>query len=135
MPSLILATMARPFLVIMLAVSVFILLRGHNEPGGGFVGGLIGAAAFAMLAFANGVATARRALYFHPVSMIGAGVLAAIVSGIPGLLATGSFLTHLWPQVAGIKLGTTILFDIGVYLVVLGGVLCLIFRLYEDDDE
>ncbi|MCO6390159.1 Na(+)/H(+) antiporter subunit B [Aliihoeflea aestuarii] len=135
MPSVILATMARPFWVIMLAASVYILLRGHNEPGGGFVGGLMAAAAFAMLAFANGVDAARRALYFHPVVLVGAGVLAAIVSGIPGLFTTGSFLTHLWPEVAGIKLGTTILFDIGVYLVVLGGVLCLILRLYEDDDE
>lgn len=135
MPSVILATMARPFLVIMLAASIYILLRGHNEPGGGFVGGLMAAAAFAMLAFANGVEAARRALRVHPVALVGAGVLAAIVSGIPGLFATGSFLTHLWPEVAGIKLGTTILFDIGVYLVVLGGVLCLILRLYEDDDE
>lgn len=134
MSSLILSTMVRPLFAVMLAVSLFILFRGHNEPGGGFVGGLVAASAFAILAFADGVERARRLLRVSPVEIIGAGLALAIASGVPGLVTTGSFLTHLWLDAGPLKLGTTVIFDVGVYLVVSGGMMCLVFRLYEDFD-
>lgn len=68
MPSIILAATARIFFLVMLLASLWLLLRGHNKPGGGFVGRLVGAAAFAILALASGVEVARRRLWLHPVA-------------------------------------------------------------------
>ncbi|MGJ3262770.1 MAG: MnhB domain-containing protein [Salinarimonas sp.] len=133
MPSLILTAVARIFFAIMLAGSVWVLLRGHNEPGGGFIGGLVGAAGFATLALAVGVEAARRTLVVHPVVLMGLGLALAFASGVPGILTDASFLTHQWGTLAGVKLGTTIIFDVGVYLVVVGGVLSFMFRLYAED--
>lgn len=133
--SIIFSTMSRLFFALMLIVSIYMLFRGHNEPGGGFVGGLIAALGFALLALAENVATARRALMVHPVALMGAGLLLAFVSGLPGLLSDRSFLTHWWAEIGSLHLGTATTFDIGVYFVVIGGVLCLIFRLYEEVDQ
>ena len=131
MNSLIFATFSRILFGLMLVVSIFVLYRGHNEPGGGFVGGLIAAAGFATLALARGVETARAALRFEPMTVIGFGILAALLSGLPGLWLDDSFLTHQWAIFGSFHIGTTLLFDIGVYLVVLGGILSLILRFYE----
>lgn len=133
MNSIILAAVARIFFAIMLAGSLWMLLRGHNEPGGGFIGGLFGAAAFSTLALALGVETARRMLLVHPMVLMGAGLMLAFGSGVPGLVTDASFLTHQWGSLAGIKLGTTIIFDLGVYLVVVGGVLSFMFRLFAEE--
>jgi multicomponent Na+:H+ antiporter subunit B len=136
--SVILLSGARLFFVGMLIFSVFILLRGHNEPGGGFIGGLAAASAFAILTLAHGVAAGRRALVLHPVALVGVGLLCGIASGLlPFLGLPGdAFLTHQWVTAPlGLKLGTTILFDLGVYLVVVGGVLAILFRLYEPAPE
>ncbi|WP_035486015.1 hydrogen gas-evolving membrane-bound hydrogenase subunit E [Geminicoccus roseus] len=128
--ALILRLTLRPFFALLLATSLFILLRGHNEPGGGFIGGLVAALAFALIALADGPAAARAMLRIHPLVLVGVGALAAIGSGVPGLFLPGGYLTHLWaePQIAGIgiKLGTTLVFDIGVYAVVLGSVLAFL---------
>jgi len=132
MNSLIFAAFSRILFGVMLVVSVYVLYRGHNEPGGGFVGGLIAAAGFATLALARGVEVARATLRFEPMTVIGFGILAALLSGLPGLWLDGSFLTHQWLVLGNFHLGTTLLFDIGVYLVVLGGILSLILLFYED---
>ncbi len=134
MNSLIFSTVARPLFLVMLGISVAILYRGHNDPGGGFVGGLIAAAGFAILALSSGGSSARTALRIHPVELMGTGLLLTLVSGLPGLVSEGSFLTHQWvtlPLGSGFKIGTTMSFDLGVYLVVLGGMLALILRLYD----
>ncbi len=82
MNTLIFRTVA-PFLTaLMILFSVFVLLRGHNEPGGGFIGGLIAASAFAIYGIAYGVAAVRRAIIVHPMSIAGAGLLLATVSGL-----------------------------------------------------
>ena len=132
---IIFATMSRLFFVLMIGVSLFMLFRGHNEPGGGFIGGLIAALGFALLAMARDVETARRALVVHPVALMGSGLLLAFVSGLPGLLSDRSFLTHWWTEIGSTHLGTATAFDIGVYCVVVGGVLCLVFRLYEGIEQ
>lgn len=128
----VLVTLSRLFFFVMLAVSIFILLRGHNEPGGGFVGGLIGASAFATLVLANGVDSARAILRIHPVVLMGVGLALAVLSGLPGLLTDASYLAHWWIELGSAHLGTATVFDLGVYFVVLGGILCLVFRLYEE---
>ncbi|GAB4422193.1 MAG: Na+/H+ antiporter subunit B [Anaerolineae bacterium] len=135
MGSLILSTATRYLLPLLLLFSVFLLIRGHNEPGGGFVGGLVAAAAFALYAIAYGVAAARQTLGLDPGRLIGLGLLLAVSSGIIALAAGLPFLTGLWhPQPVPVlgKIGTPLLFDLGVYLTVIGVVLLIILSLMED---
>jgi multicomponent Na+:H+ antiporter subunit B len=134
--SLILSTATRYILPLMLLFSVFLLLQGHNEPGGGFVGGLVAAAAFSLYAFAFRVERARQALRVDPRQLIGVGLLIAVSSAIISLLAGYPFMTGLWGKtplpVLG-KLGTPFLFDVGVYIVVVGVTLTIIFSLAESE--
>jgi multicomponent Na+:H+ antiporter subunit A len=124
-------TAAGLLMPLLLLFSVFLLMRGHNEPGGGFVGGLVAAAAFALYAIAFGVRRARRALRVRPLTLLGAGLLIALVSGLPAVLRGQPFLTAAWSS-APVALGTPMLFDLGVFLVVAGVVVMMIFTLAED---
>jgi multicomponent Na+:H+ antiporter subunit B len=134
--SLILASAARLLLPLMLAFSIYLLWRGHNEPGGGFVGGLVAAASFALYALALGRRQAIEVLRVDPKLLIPAGLLTALISGLISLAQGAPFMTGRWLEqpipVIG-KVGTPLLFDIGVYIVVLGIALTIIFSLMEDD--
>jgi multicomponent Na+:H+ antiporter subunit B len=134
--SLILSIATRYLLPLLLLFSVFLLLRGHYEPGGGFVGGLVAAAAFALHAIAFGVPRTREVLRQDPRVLIGAGLLAAAISGMFAWIAGQPYLTAVWLKqpwpVLG-KVGTPLLFDLSVYFVVLGVVLKIIFVLAEED--
>ncbi|MBX3438063.1 MAG: Na(+)/H(+) antiporter subunit B, partial [Planctomycetaceae bacterium] len=99
MPSLILQTASRLLQPLLLLTSIFLLIRGHNEPGGGFVGGLIAAAAFALYAIAYDVPFARRALQIDPHLLIGGGLLCALISGLIAPLLGEPFLRSLWIDV------------------------------------
>lgn len=136
MTSLILRTMVRLLLPLLLMFSVFLLLRGHNEPGGGFVGGLMAATGFALFSIAFGSATARRILLVDPLYLIGLGLLLALISGLSTLWLDQPFLTGIWYKlplgsVGKVELGTPLFFDIGVYLTVWGVTLTIIFALEE----
>ena len=138
MNTLIFRTVA-PFLTaLMIVFSIFVLLRGHNEPGGGFIGGLIAASAFAIYGIAYGVAAVRRALWFHPLSIAGAGLMLAVVSSLISAFAGVPFMTGLWiyPHLVGVEvpLATVMSFDIGVYLVVVGSITSIALALEEKDD-
>ncbi len=140
MASVILVTAARALFPVLLMFSVFLLLRGHNRPGGGFVGGLIAASAFALYWVAFDAATARRALGVDPFKLIGAGLLLAIGSGWLGPLSGLPFLTGVWatihmPGLGKIDLGTPLLFDLGVYLLVIGMAMLIITSLAEETRE
>ena len=137
MTSLILATAARYLLSLLLLFSIFILIRGHNEPGGGFIGGLIAAAAFALNAFAFNARTARRTLRINPRTLVPLGLLIALGSGTAPLLVGEPFLRAIWfpltvPGLGELPLGTPLIFDCGVYLVVLGVTLTMILTLAEE---
>jgi multicomponent Na+:H+ antiporter subunit B len=137
MSSVILATVSRLLTGLLLVFSVFLLLRGHNLPGGGFAGGLVAASAFVLHALANGFASARQLLIFRPRIIMGAGLVVATVSGLVGMAAGRPFLTGLWDKttlpVIG-KLGTPLFFDVGVYLTVLGVTCLIVFSLGEDSE-
>jgi len=131
MSSSILRTAARVLMPLLLLFALFLLLRGHNDPGGGFVGGLVVAGAFALHAIAYGVPASRRALVAQPSTLLGMGLLLALVSGLPAVLRGQPFLTSQWVDV-GFALGTPLIFDIGVFLVVIGVVLMMTFTLAEE---
>lgn len=138
MNSIILRTATRYLFPIIGLFSIFMLLRGHDEPGGGFIAGLLGAVCFALYALAYDVATARRMLRAEEHQLIGIGILLTATAGSIGLLAGDPFLTTYWsheffvPAVGKMKLGTPLLFDAGVYLTVIGVVLMIIFSLAEE---
>ncbi|MFZ6020357.1 MAG: Na+/H+ antiporter subunit B [Chloroflexota bacterium] len=135
MGSIILYLAARYLMPLLMVFSVFLLIRGHNEIGGGFVGGLVAAAAFILFAIANNVQAARRILRVQPRTLVAAGLLVALLSGLIGWLSGKPFMTGLWLKdplpVIG-KIGTPLMFDVGVYLVVIGVTLLIIFTLAED---
>jgi multicomponent Na+:H+ antiporter subunit B len=135
MISPILATATRFLLPMLMLLSLFLLLRGHNEPGGGFVGGLVASAAFALHLIARGVAETQKSLRIDPKRVIGAGLVLATLSGVAGLVAGNPFLTAVWDDtpipVIG-KIGTPFLFDLGVYLVVLGATVTIVMSLVEE---
>ena len=131
MSTLILRTGARVLMPLLLLYGLFLLLRGHNAPGGGFAGGLVIAAAYSLSVFAFGTAAARRALIVDPVQLIGAGLLLAIGTGLLPVLTGRPFLTALW-FAPSIGVGTPLLFDLGVFCVVIGVVLTMIFMLGEE---
>ena len=133
MNSLIFRTIAPTLVVLMLAFSVFILLRGHNAPGGGFIGGLIAAAAIAVYAMAHGVGEARRRLRLNPIVVAGFGVLFASASGLVSVAFGMPFLTGLW--VPGNVFGVPGLFDIGVYFTVLGTLGAVTLALEQSDED
>lgn len=133
MNMLILRVCGRFLLPLAIAFSLFLLWRGHNEPGGGFVGGLMGAAGFAVYALPRGRTSLLRALVLAPPSIAAIGLILALLSGVGGLMAQATFLTHQWHFFAnGFVLGTPLLFDIGVYLAVLGAVLTLLSHYLDD---
>ena len=136
MDSPILRSGARFLVPLMLLFSLFLLVRGHNEPGGGFVGGLVAATAFALVLLAEGRAAAERLLRWDPLAFVAGGLLLALMSGVPPLLRGRPFMTGLWLKaplpVLG-KIGSPVVFDAGVYLVVLGIVLAILFSLAEDE--
>jgi len=135
MNTLILKTASRFLLPLLLLFSVFLLLRGHYFPGGGFVGGLVASIAFVLHAFAYDLKSSRRLLRVHPGYLIPIGLSIALLSGIfPMVFESLPFMTGVWypdsvPVISSI--GTALFFDVGVYIVVVGSVLTIIMTLSE----
>ncbi len=138
MNTLIFRTMAPYLTALMVLFSVYVLLRGHNAPGGGFIGGLIAASAFAIQGIAAGVASVRRAVYFHPMAIAATGLLLSSAAGVLSIFFHVPFMTALWvfPNFFGteIALSTPLLFDVGVYLVVTGAITSIALALEERED-
>jgi len=138
----ILEVVAQPLYWVMLAASLVVLLRGHNEPGGGFIGGLLAVTASALWAVAHGSDAATQRLPLRsPVRLAALGVLVGAASGVPAWLLGKPFLTHLWVTVplgfTALPVSTVLLFDLGVYLCVwgaLGGYAIALLDSDEPDD-
>jgi multicomponent Na+:H+ antiporter subunit B len=138
MNTLIFRTVA-PFLTaLMVLFSLFVLLRGHNEPGGGFIGGLIAVSALAIFGIANGILAVRRALWFHPMAIAAFGLFIACLAGLMSIFFAVPFMTGLWitPVILGVEipLSSVMLFDTGVYLVVVGSITSIALALEAGDD-
>lgn len=139
MNSIIFRTVGPLIVGAMLVFSIYICLRGHNEPGGGFVGGLIAASAMAVLGMSWGPDAARRALRFDPVAIAAFGLLLSACSGLLSLFTGNSFLTSIWIDLelsgASFSLSTPLFFDIGVFLVVLGAISAIGLGLEQEEGE
>lgn len=137
MNSIIFQAGARLLVSLLLVFSVFMLLRGHNLPGGGFIGGLIGATGFIFYTISSGTDAAREALRLAPekIAMVGLGI--ALFAGFAAIFGGDIFFTGQWLFLGateddkGLPLSTVLIFDIGVYLVVMGSILSLTFALEE----
>lgn len=137
MTSLILRTTTRLLFPLLLLLAVYLTLRGHNAPGGGFIGGLVAAGAFSLYLIAHGPERMRAALRVHPASLLGAGLLLALVAGLLPWYQGLPFLTGVWETFSigwgePIKQGTPLLFDLGVMLVVVGFTLTIVYALEEE---
>jgi multicomponent Na+:H+ antiporter subunit B len=112
--------------------SLYLLFRGHNEPGGGFIGGLIGSIGFVFHALVFDSKTTIIKFRLNPVRLIAVGLFLAVSSGIVALFFGDPFMTALWADfylpLLG-RPGTPILFDIGVYILVIGAVLKITFSM------
>ncbi len=139
MNSIIFTAAARLLVALLFVFSLFMLLRGHHLPGGGFIGGLIGAVAFIVYSLACGPEEARKALRAEPevIAVVGLGI--ALASGFVSFALGDPLFTGQWYWVGGdsyetsiFSLNTVLVFDIGVYLVVLGGILSLTYAFEEE---
>lgn len=139
MSTLIFRTIAPVITVVMVAFSVFVMLRGHNEPGGGFIGGLIAASSIAIYGIASGPNSVRRALKADPLAYAGFGVVLAALSGMLSMLFGVPFLTGLWTYLHfgadELALSTPLFFDIGVYFVVFGTLSAIALALEDEDGD
>ncbi len=134
----ILESAAGPLYWLILAASVWVLLRGHNEPGGGFIGGLVAVSATILWAVAHGSdAAAKRLPLGSPVTLAAVGVALGAIAGVPALVAGDAFLTHWWGTLpgVGIKVSTVLVFDLGVFLCVWGALGGYALALLAIDDE
>jgi multicomponent K+:H+ antiporter subunit A len=130
----ILAMITRALLPFALLFSLFLLLRGHNLPGGGFIAGLMAAVALILHYVASGTewTEARLRIRYQPV--IATGLLAAFATGLGALVFGYPFLSatftyvHL-PLVGELELATAMFFDLGVFLTVIGAVMLMLSRL------
>lgn len=129
--SSLLAQSARPLYWILLAAAVWVLLRGHNEPGGGFIGGLLAVAGSSLVAITLDVRAARRLQPLAPLPLAMSGVALALLAGLFGVTAGLPYLTHLWTEVG---LSTVMLFDIGVFCTVWGALTGYVYVLLDDGE-
>jgi len=135
MSSLIFQTATRGITPILLAFSLFMLFRGHNDPGGGFIGGLLAVMAFALNILAFAPAEARKLLRVSPRALMVTGLLMAAGSGCLAWLSGEPFMQGQWLPAelpAELKPGSVLVFDIGVYCVVLGASMMILLSLSEE---
>jgi multicomponent K+:H+ antiporter subunit A len=128
------ATLGRMLMPVAAVISVFFLLRGHNAPGGGFVGGLVMAIAFIVQYMVGGTLWVESRMRIHPQYWMAAGLLSAAGAGIGAWLISRNFLTSLeWdlhlPIIGDLHLSSTLLFDLGVYLLVIGATTLMLVAL------
>jgi multicomponent Na+:H+ antiporter subunit A len=138
--SLILDVSVRLLYPSIIVLSLYFLFSGHNQPGGGFVGGLAASAAISLRYVTGGVDAVRRSFRLRPWTILGIGLAISVGTAIVPMLLGGAVLEHatfkLHPPLLGeVKTTSALLFDIGVYMVVIGLVLKIFEAFGDDRDE
>lgn len=139
MSSLILRTAARLLTVIIITFSLYLLWRGHDAPGGGFIAALVAGSAVVLQYLANGPEGVDRFLPLQFSTLLGFGLLLAVGVGVGGILGGGQFLqSAIWkrtlPVIGELKVTASLGFDVGVFLVVLAVVVAIVRYLAEGDE-
>jgi multicomponent Na+:H+ antiporter subunit B len=137
--TLILRTAALILVPMQLLFSVFLLLRGHDEPGGGFIAGLVASGAVVLFLFSYGVSATRELLRVDPRDFLGVGLLIGLASILPSLVLGQPAMTAQWWQIplpggGYYKFSTPLIFDVGVYLTVIGSILTMVVGLSESEE-
>lgn len=139
MRTIIFRTIAPYLSALMILFSIFVLLRGHNEPGGGFIGGLIAASALAIYGIACGVTAVRRAIRVHPMGLAAFGLFLGTLAGLPSLFMKQAYMTTQYKAVqflgTELHLMTPMIFDFGVYFVVVGAISSIALALEERESD
>ena len=128
------AVLVRLLLPIALVVSFYLFMRGHNQPGGGFVAGLVMSVAFILQYMVAGTQWVEAQMSLRPMRWMGFGLLAATLTGLGALFAGYPFLTtHTWhfslPVLGDIHVASALFFDVGVYAMVVGSTLLMLTAL------
>ena len=123
-----------------LVFALFLLVAGHNAPGGGFAGGLVAGAAFVLRYVQGGTREVRRATRLAPQTLLGGGLLIAALTAMAPLIVGGAFLESGYvefdvPVIGHVKATSALAFDVGVFLVVVGVVLMLLTTLGLEEEE
>lgn len=132
MSSQIIQMSARYLKPLLLALSLYVLYRGHNTPGGGFIGGLLAASGYILYMMAFGAKVTLSKMWLKPFNLAALGLLIALVSGFFGPVVGEVFMAGQWFDFLGIKLGTPTLFDVGVYFTVIGVMLIIMIAIFEN---
>lgn len=130
----ILRTSTNYLLPLLILFSIFLLIRGHYLPGGGFVGGLVASIAFVLHSFAYSPVQTLKMFSVQPFFLIPTGLMLCFLSGMLPVLLGHPFMSVVWfadSVVAIGAFGSALLFDIGVYMVVIGVVLTILFTISE----
>lgn len=134
MGSVILRKAARYLFPVIMLFSIYLLLRGHNEPGGGFVGGLAAASGFILNQLAFDLQSTKKLMNVESLTLIGVGLLTAMVSSVFTMLDGQPYFSSHWTTIHitpawHLEIGTPLVFDVGVYLVVLGVTLAILLSI------
>lgn len=134
MNSVILQLAAKYLKWLFIVFAVLALIRGHNDPGGGFIGGLMAGLAIVYRGFAYDTFQVKEQLKNLPERFIAGGLFIILMSVVPSLIAGKTFMTGVWlkiplPLAGELKLGSPFVFDIGVFFTVIGVTLLFVFSL------
>jgi len=135
MKTLILSTILKALTPLFIGFALYMFFRGHDNPGGGFIAGLIASIPFMIHAMVFGYETTSTKFKIKPRVLAALGLLMAVISGSLSTIKGKTYLSSIWikeslPLVG--KIGTPIFFDLGVFLVVFGVVLQITFLLSEE---
>lgn len=138
--NLILKSTSSIIVFVLLGFAIYLLLAGHNSPGGGFVGGLTTSAAILLMYISYGEKTVNKIIPFSFIHFIPIGLLIATLTGLGALLFNVPFLTHTFgmvtlPFIGEIELATAMIFDLGVYFTVLGTTMTIILTISGDQNR
>jgi multicomponent Na+:H+ antiporter subunit B len=134
MNSVILQIAQRYVRFLLLFFAVIALLRGHNHPGGGFIGGLLAGLSIVLKGFAYDMDQMKSQMKFSDLGFIGTGLGLILLSTVPSIWKGMEFMTGIWvtvplPILGELKLGTPLLFDMGVFFIVIGVIVMFWFSL------
>ena len=135
--SILLQTVARLTFYLMMILSFFLYWRGHNDPGGGFVAGLLASGAIVLQMLAFGIEQVKKLLPFNSILVLASGLAIALLTGLTAMIFHYPFMTSALfvrdlPLVGSFEISSAAIFDLGVYLTVVGATISIIFAIGED---